>query len=188
MTARRPTFPPADLADTLDEASPREVTRPGRAQSGNIKPPGVPEHEPYYDSGPGEIAAPENEDFHGRISLLEQLRKDADARIRAAHLLAEQSGTWNRRIFKALVGLTGVAGAALLFALSVARSNGDATGEKRARDIERARYIAIIDKLVSDVSRHEGILGSLIDALRSRYPIGALPLVGPPRQDQVPPP
>ena len=188
MTRRPPSH--ADLADTIDEADqPREVTRPGhdRTPSGRIKPPGVPDHEPYFDSPPGSIEAPESEDFHGRISLLEQLRRDADARIKAAHELAEKSGSWNRRIFKALLSLTGVVGAALIFAFSVARSNGDATGEKRARDIERARYIAIIDQLVRDVARHDGILGSLVDALRSRYPIGSLPLVGPPRQDQVTP-
>ena len=43
----------------------------------------------------------------------------------------------------ALSGLAGVAGTALVFAFTLTRASGDATGEKRARDIERARYIAL---------------------------------------------
>ena len=204
---RRPTQPPSDLADPLDEdghsrayaltpamedelSAPHRVgagTRPvaERTPSGRFKPSGVPEREPYYDAAPEDADSPENVDLHGRVSLLEQLRRDADARIKAAHVLAESSGTWNRRIFYALSGLAGVAGTALVFAFSVARSNGDATGEKRARDVERARYIMIIDQLVRDVSRHDGILGGLVDAVRSHYPIGALPLIGPPRHDEA---
>ena len=94
--------------------------------------------------------------------------------------------TWNKRIVKALVGLTAVAGTALAFAFTVARSTGDAAGEKRERDAQRLRYIALIDQLVRDVARHDGQLGSVLDALRTRYPIGAVPLLGPPNQDPPP--
>ena len=174
----------------IDEADqPREVTRPGhdRTPSGRIKPAGVPDREPFFDAAPEDRDAPANVDLHGRLSLLEQLRHDADARhkaladrIKEVHDLAERSGTWNRRIVYALSGLAGVAGTALVFAFTLTRASGDAAGEKRARDIERARYIALIDRLVVDVSRHDGILSSLVDAVRARYPVGALPLIGPP--------
>ena len=177
MTRRAPTAPP-DLADTLDEASPRDRSGSFRREPSGIR-------EPYFDAGPDDPSAPENVDIADRLTLLEQHRRADVDRIAEAHQLAEKSGTWNRRIFKALVALTSVAFAALMFAFSVARSGGVAAGEKAARDIERARYIAIIDQLVRDVARHDGILGSLVDALRSRYPIGSLPLVGPPARNQV---
>ena len=176
-TDRRPPST-SDLADTIDEAD-----QP-RARTGPVEERVV---DPFVDAPPDDPRAPRNVDLSDRVTALELGRSDADARIKAAHLLAENASRWGRRIFYALSGFAGVAGTALVFAFSVARSRGAAAGEKRAQNIERARYIAIIDRLAIDVARHDGILSSLVEAIRSRYPIGALPILGPPRQDQTPP-
>lgn len=173
-TSRRPRIPIDDLADTLDEA---EVAR---HRSG-----------PIVVTPAGEVADTDTE-----VDGWEQIRRFraevaevrvevAEVRVEAAKAVATATDalTWNKRIVKALVGLTAVAGTALAFAFTVARSAGDAAGEKRERDAQRLRYIVVVDQLVRDVARHDGQLGSVLDALRTRYPIGAVPLLGPPNQD-----
>lgn len=174
MTPRRPPTAPS-LDDTIDEADqPRAVDRSGRFErvASGVR-------DPFFDAGPDDPTAPENVDLADRLTLLEQHRRADVDRIAEAHQLAHRAGTWNRRIFYALSGLSGIALTALGFAISIAHSSGDEAGTRRAQAIERARYITIIDQLVKDVSRHDGILGSLVDAIRTRYPIGSLPLVGP---------
>lgn len=166
-TSRRPRFPIDDLADTLDEAE------AARHRSG-----------PIALTPAGEVADTDTE-----VDGWEQIRRFraevAEVRTEAAKAVAVATNAlaWNRRIVYALSGLAGVAGTALVFAFAVTRASGDAAGEKRERDAQRLRYIALIDQLVRDVARHEGQLGSVLDALRTRYPIGAVPLLGPPNQD-----
>lgn len=166
-TSRRPRIPIDDLADTLDEA---EVAR---HRSG-----------PIALTPAGEVADTDTE-----VDGWEQIRRFraevAKAHERADEAIATATNalTWNRRIVYALGVLAGVAGTALTFAFAVTRASGDAAGEKRERDAQRLRYIVVVDQLVRDVARHDGQLGSVLDALRTRYPIGAVPLLGPPNQD-----
>lgn len=157
--------PISDYDDTLDEIDQSPPIR-GRTNPGAER-----VVDAFIDAPPDDPRAPRNVDLHDRITALELALPSAETNAR-----------WIRHGVKALSGLLGLGAAVLVYALSLSRSAGDATGEKRARDIERARYIGIIDELVRDVARHDGTIHSLLEAIRSRYPIGAQPLLGPPPQ------
>ena len=181
-TGRHPRLPTLD--DTLDE-QPRDDAATHRLPAwDDLRASSRHRSGPIAVTPAGEVADTDTE-----VDGWEQIRRFraevAEVRVEAARAVATaiDALTWNKRIVKALVGLTAVAGTALAFAFTVARSAGDAAGEKRERDAQRLRYIALIDQLVRDVARHDGQLGSVLDALRTRYPIGAVPLLGPPNQD-----
>lgn len=110
--------------------------------------------------------------------------RDLTVRLAATELAAAKATTWNKRIVYALSLLTGVAGTALALAFHITSTSGEAAGEKRERDAQRVRNLATLAQLVVDVARHEGQISSLIE--RSRYPIGAVPIAGPPNNPSPP--
>lgn len=188
-TGRHPRLPTLD--DTVDE-QPRDDAATHRLPAwDDLRPSSRHRSGPIALTPAGEVADTDTE-VDGweqirrfRAEVAEVRTEAAEVRTEAARAIAIAGDalTWNKRIVKGLVALTAVAGTALAFAFAVARNAGDAAGEKRERDAQRLRYIALIDQLVRDVARHEGQLGSLLDALRTRYPIGSVPIAGPPNQD-----
>lgn len=180
MSPRRPPRPPT-LDDTVDEADqprPRDeaVTHAlptwdelqGRrpVSSPALAPPVL---DPYFDAGPDDPRAPRNVDFDGRLLVLEQALPSAASNAKYVR--------WGVRIGGGLLGL-GVA--ILTWALATARAGGDATATAREREAERVRIRDTVQMLLERDARRQGQLDSLLDALRSRFPIGAVPLLGPP--------
>lgn len=180
MPGRRPPRPPT-LDDTVDEADqprPRDeaVTHAlpawdelqGRrpVSSPALAPPVL---DPYFDAPPEDPRNHTNVDLAGRVGALEAALPSAASNARYVR--------WGVRVGGGLLGL-GVA--ILTWALATARAGGDATATAREREAERVRIRDTVQLLLERDARRQGQLDSLLDALRSRFPIGAVPLLGPP--------
>lgn len=172
---RLPPRPPVGVDDTIDEADQPRDEATAQALPGwdelrhDRRSTSSPVLDPYFDAGPEDPRSPRNVDLDGRLLALEQALPSAAANARYVR--------WGVRFGG---GLLGLGTAILVWALASARANGDAAATTREREAERVRIREAVQLLLERDARRQGQLDSLLDALRSRFPIGAVPLLGPP--------
>ena len=190
-TGRRPTIPPEDLADTIDEGDRAFGLTPVMAdvleEDDSLEPDRRQQPErrahprPRVDSDDFKAYEAAGWEWSRALTVKVEEHERMDAADHADHrreiaevrVVATPGTTWLRRAVWVLGAMLGLAGGVFTYVIAFARDSGEATATAREREAQRKEDHQILLEL-------RGIVSEIRGEMRARNPLGMVPLKGPP--------